>query len=351
MTPGKRPDLPDGNGDRSSAPVPTSFEELDAQLGGGFQPGAVTLAVAPSPLLQSFGLACARAAVTRKPRPASTCFFSLGAASAPTLARRVLAGEAGVDLQRIRTGRMSESGWQRLASAGGKLSQAPLFVNDSLDPSAAEMAVEMDKVTRSLRDGGETTARGGLDFVVVGPLPYLGDHRETLTPEEASRGGGMGPKAVQTLKHLAEQRSVAVLALAPATPETPDSRPRSETDRLSDLFVETTEQARERATAPVSGLSGLRLAAGEHLGQAHAALLLQFQERGRLVAAESSDLVVAGSESSPALAVRDLVEALVVRSSADGFGGEGSFEGEGPPVSLTFAGEYGCFGEGAACDL
>jgi hypothetical protein len=155
---------------------------------------------------------------------------------------------------------------------------------------------------------------------------------------------------VQTLKHLAEQRSVAVLALAPATPETPDSRPRSETDRLSDLFVETTEQARERATAPVSGLSGLRLAAGEHLGQAHAALLLQFQERGRLVAAESSDLV-AGSESSPAFAVRDLVEALVVCSSADGFGGEGSFEEEGPPVRLTFAGGYGCFGEVAACDL
>jgi len=108
--------------------VATGFEKLD-HMTAGLQPSdLVIVAGRPSMGKTAFTLNVAAHASLRS--KTSTVVFSLEM-SAEQLANRLLGAEARVNLQNLRTGRIAQQDWLALSMAAGKISEAPLFIDDS----------------------------------------------------------------------------------------------------------------------------------------------------------------------------------------------------------------------------
>lgn len=114
------------------------------------------------------------------------------------LVLRVLAGEARVDSDRLRTGRLQESDWPKLSQAMGRLAEAPLFIDDT--PGITLM--EIRSKCRRLKQ------KHGLDLVVVDYLQLMQPTRriENRVQEVAELSRG--------LKILAKELEIPVIALS-----------------------------------------------------------------------------------------------------------------------------------------
>ena len=108
--------------------VPTGFADLD-ELTGGLHPGQMVIVAARPGLGKStLALDLARSASIRHGLPSA--FFSLEMSSLE-ITMRLLSAEASVPLANIRSGRMSDANWERISSCMGKVSEAPMFIDDS----------------------------------------------------------------------------------------------------------------------------------------------------------------------------------------------------------------------------
>jgi replicative DNA helicase len=136
--------------------------------------------------------------------------------SAEQLALRLLAIQAQVDSQKLRTGRMSDADWDRLVEAIGALSEAPIFVDDT----PALSLIEMRSKARRLH------SEQGLGLLIVDYLQLMqGASNENRVQEISSISRG--------LKQVARDLEVPVLALSQLS-RAPEQRPNHE-PMLSDL--------------------------------------------------------------------------------------------------------------------
>jgi replicative DNA helicase len=143
-------------------------------------------------------------------------FFSLEM-SKEQLTQRLLCSHARVDAHSVRTGCLSPSDWPRLTSAAGKLSEAPIFIDDS----AAISALELRAKARRLK------TQHDIRLVVV---DYLQLMRGTAGAENRQQEIS---EISRSLKALARELDVPVLAisqLSRAVESRTDHRP-----QLSDL--------------------------------------------------------------------------------------------------------------------
>ncbi|HYW10426.1 MAG TPA: DnaB-like helicase C-terminal domain-containing protein, partial [Longimicrobium sp.] len=191
-------------------------------------------------------------------------FFSLEM-SKDSLVQRLLTSEARVDAGRVRTGRLRDDDYPRLAQAAGLLNTAPIFIDDTPGISVLEMRAKARRL-KSDRDD--------LSMIIVDYLQLMtgGNKTENRQQEvsEISRG----------LKALAKELEVPVVALSQlsrAVESRPDKRP-----MMSDL--------RECVTGDtiVWLADGRRVAIRELVGSTPE--VLSVSESGRIVTAES-DLV------------------------------------------------------------
>jgi len=108
--------------------VATGFEKLDLMT-SGFQPSDfIIIAGRPSTGKTAFALNIAQfAGITLR---GNVLILSLEM-SAQQLVQRMLCAEAKVDSQAVRTGMLQSSDWTRLTAAAGRLSEAPIFIDDS----------------------------------------------------------------------------------------------------------------------------------------------------------------------------------------------------------------------------
>ncbi len=107
---------------------PTGFADLDA-LTNGLHPGQlVVVAARPAMGKSTLGLDFARSASVVHGR--TSCIFSLEM-SRSEITMRLLSAEARVSLGAMRSGRLTEDDWDRLARRMGELAEAPLFIDDS----------------------------------------------------------------------------------------------------------------------------------------------------------------------------------------------------------------------------
>ena len=139
-------------------------------------------------------------------------FFSLEM-SKDSLVQRLLTSEARVDAGRVRTGRLRDDDYPRLAQAAGLLNTAPIFIDDTPGISVLEMRA---KARRLKAD------RDDLSMVVVDYLQLMQGNGKTENRQqevsEISRG----------LKALAKELEVPVVALSQlsrAVESRPDKRP------------------------------------------------------------------------------------------------------------------------------
>jgi replicative DNA helicase len=119
--------------------------------------------------------------------------------SADALTTRLFASEARVDGQRLRTGRLLETDWPKLARAADRLFKAPMFIDDT----AGITALEMRAKCRRLK-----APKGELGLIVVDYLQLMKgkpgiDSREQEI-SDISRG----------LKALAREMECPVIALS-----------------------------------------------------------------------------------------------------------------------------------------
>jgi replicative DNA helicase len=175
--------------------VPTGFDKLD-ELTSGLQ-NAELIIVAGRPSMGKTALALNIAQHASIEAGIPVAIFSLEMAK-EQLAFRMLASEARVDSQRIRKGFLGESDWPKLTTAAGRLSDAPIFIDDT----PAISVLEMKAKSRRLK------AETGLGLVILDYLQLMkgGGYSDTREQEisEISR----------SLKALSKELSVPVMALS-----------------------------------------------------------------------------------------------------------------------------------------
>ncbi len=124
------------NHDGSMIGVPSGFADLD-ELTNGFQPGQMVIVAArPAAGKSTLALDFCRAAAVH--HQMSSVIFSLEMTRSE-ITMRLLSAEGRIPLNSLRNGNMNEDDWTRLAQLMGKLSAAPLFIDDSPNMTMMEI--------------------------------------------------------------------------------------------------------------------------------------------------------------------------------------------------------------------
>ncbi|CAA9480561.1 MAG: Replicative DNA helicase (DnaB), partial [uncultured Solirubrobacteraceae bacterium] len=202
---------------RTVTGVASGFLDLD-QMTSGFQPSdLVIVAARPSMGKTAFVLSLTQHAAIENNVPVA--FFSLEM-SKESLVQRMLTSEARIDAQAVRTGRLRDDDFPRLARAAGILSQAPVYIDDT--PGIT--ILEMRSKARRLK------AEFGVGMVVV-------DYLQLMQGPAASENRQQEVSQIsRSLKALAKELNVPVLALSQLS-RAPEQRSGSDKGRpqLSDL--------------------------------------------------------------------------------------------------------------------
>jgi len=198
---------------KSITGVSTGYGELDKLL-SGLQPSElIILAARPSQGKTALALNFAENIAIRGGLPVAV--FSLEM-SKESLLQRLVASVAQVDAHKFRTGHLSREDWKRMTEALGRISNAPLWVDDAGSTSVLEIGAKARRVKREK----------GLSLLVVDYLQLItGRGRFNSRQEEVasiSRG----------LKGLAKELQIPVVVLSQLTraPERDERGP-----QLSDL--------------------------------------------------------------------------------------------------------------------
>ncbi|MCX5696018.1 MAG: replicative DNA helicase [Candidatus Omnitrophica bacterium] len=116
--------------------IPTGFIDFDIKTAGLQNSDLIVIAGRPSMGKSALALGMVEHAGIVEKIP--TAIFSLEM-SKEQLAQRMLCAHAKVDAQKVRTGYLATSDWPRLTAAAGKLSEAPIFIDDSPAISVMEL--------------------------------------------------------------------------------------------------------------------------------------------------------------------------------------------------------------------
>lgn len=116
--------------------IPTGYIDFDIKTAGLQNSDLIVVAGRPSMGKSAFVLGMVEHAGIIEKIP--TAVFSLEM-SKEQLAQRMLCAHARVDAQKVRTGYLATSDWPRLTAAAGKLSEAPIFIDDSPAISIMEL--------------------------------------------------------------------------------------------------------------------------------------------------------------------------------------------------------------------
>jgi len=177
--------------------LPTGFYDLDNKLAGLQKSDLIILAARPSMGKTTLALDIARQ-VAKNKHPVG--IFSLEM-SKEMLVDRMICAEAGVDLWRMRTGRLREEDddFSRIGHAMATLAEAPIFIDDSASANIMEVRTK----ARRLK------AEHGLDLIIIDYLQLMegrnrSSENRTREVSEISRA----------LKSLARELNVPVLALS-----------------------------------------------------------------------------------------------------------------------------------------
>jgi len=177
--------------------VPTFFTELD-RMTSGWQPSdLVIIAARPSMGKTAMVLNMAQNAAVRARVPVA--IFSLEM-SKEQLVQRMLCGEAMVDQQRVRTGELLDTDWPKLTRAVGPLSEAPIFIDDTVGINL----VELRSKARRLK------VEHNLGLIVIDYLQLLSVGNGKRTENRQQEVAQMS----RTLKGLARELKVPVVALS-----------------------------------------------------------------------------------------------------------------------------------------
>jgi len=189
--------------------VPTGFIDLDRLLGGLQRSDLILIAARPSVGKTSLGISVARHAADLGQHVA---IFSLEMSSEQVV-QRMVSAETGIDAQRLRLGDLREREWPLFVQATGRLSDLPLYIDDTPSISVLQMRTKARRLH----------AEHGIDLIMVDYLQLMtaGDMRSEGRVQEVSY-------ISRSLKGLARELDVPLVAisqLSRAVEQRSDKRP------------------------------------------------------------------------------------------------------------------------------
>ncbi len=195
--------------------VPTGFIDLDYKTAGLHGSELILLAARPAMGKTAFALNIATNAALRAKTPVA--IFSLEM-SKDQLVNRILCSEAMVDSNKVRTGKLEDDDWTKLASSIGPLSESEIVIDDTPGITVNEIRTKCRKLKIEKNIGLVI-----IDYLqlVTGSNKRVGSREQEIA--EISR----------SLKILAKELNVPVIALSQlsrAVEQRTDHRP-----MLSDL--------------------------------------------------------------------------------------------------------------------
>jgi replicative DNA helicase len=116
--------------------IPSGFIDFDIKTAGLQSSDLIVIAGRPSMGKSALALGIAEYVGVIEKIPVA--FFSLEM-SKEQLVQRLLCAHAKVDAHKVRTGYLSPSDWPRLTAAAGKLSESPIFIDDTPAISVMEL--------------------------------------------------------------------------------------------------------------------------------------------------------------------------------------------------------------------
>ncbi len=195
--------------------VPTGFADLDYITAGLHPSDLVIVAARPAMGKSAFALNIATNAAVRANTPVA--IFSLEM-SKEQMTNRILCSEAMVDSNKVRTGKIEDDDWTKLAEASGTLSTSQIFIDDTPGISIMEIRAKCRKLKLEKNIG----------LVVIDYIQLV----QASNKKNASREQEIS-EISRSLKILAKEIGVPVIALSQlsrSVEQRPDHRP-----MLSDL--------------------------------------------------------------------------------------------------------------------
>jgi replicative DNA helicase len=175
--------------------VETGFDDFDQMTGGLQKSELVILAARPSMGKTALAMNMAEHAALNTKTP--VLFVSLEMAAAE-LGDRLLCSVAEVNGGRLRNGTVTQDERRKLIEAAGRLSESPLFIDDTPSRTMTEIAANARRLKR----------RSGLGLIVIDYLQLIEpDNPRDPRQEQVS-------KVARRLKGLARELQVPVLCLA-----------------------------------------------------------------------------------------------------------------------------------------
>ena len=196
--------------------IPTGFTELDYRTAGLHNSDLILVAARPAMGKSAFVINIAANAAIRSETP--VIIFNLEM-SKEQVANRILCSEAMVDSNKIKTGKIEEEDWTKLAEALGRISDAPIYIDDTPGISIAEIRAKCRKLKLEKNIG----------LVII-------DYLQLVTAsgkKNASREQEIS-EISRSLKILAKELNVPVIALSQLS-RAPEQRKDDHRPILSDL--------------------------------------------------------------------------------------------------------------------
>lgn len=176
--------------------VETGFSDLDYKTSGFHKSDLIIVAARPAMGKSAFVLNIATHAAVNNNVP--VIVFNLEM-SKEQLVNRILCSEAMVDSNKIRTGKIDDNEWIKLANASGRLAEAPIYIDDTPGISIAEIRAKCRKLK----------LEKGIGLVIIDYLQLVeaSGRRNSSREQEIS-------EISRSLKILAKELDVPVIALS-----------------------------------------------------------------------------------------------------------------------------------------
>ncbi|MCH7828461.1 replicative DNA helicase [Patescibacteria group bacterium] len=258
--------------EKSTRGVATGFADLDNILSGLQNSDLVILAARPSLGKSALAMDIAKRVAVQQQIPVGV--FSLEM-SKDQVIDRLIASQAGVDLWKLRTGRLSSQGddndFARIQEAMGVLSEAPLYIEDS----SLQNVLKMRAMARRLQ------ANQGLGLLII-------DYIQLIEPRNAQTNEVQQMTEIsRSLKGLARELNVPVLALsqlsraveqrAPQRPRLSDLRTSGSIEQDADVVLFIYREDKYRADPTNQGIAEIIIA--KHRNGPVGSVKLYFNER------------------------------------------------------------------------
>ena len=175
--------------------ISTGFADFDAKTAGLQKSDLILIAARPSMGKTAFVLNVAQHAALKENVPVA--IFSLEMSKAQ-LVNRMLCAEALVDAQKVRTGELNSDDWNKLVEGMGRLSEAPIYIDDTPGITAMEIRAKCRRLK----------LEKGLGLIVIDYLQLMsGSGKSDSRQQEIS-------EISRSLKAIVREMEAPVIALS-----------------------------------------------------------------------------------------------------------------------------------------